>query len=116
MSVARISAPWTASRGLLVVVRVPGWGVVFLEEFMRESIGGGMEWVEGVAMEMWTPSFREARARSYLFLLVYSRAIDGVDGAWKRTYKTLFASPTHAIFSPSSPNPLFCAPLPTRSA
>ena len=50
------------------------------------------------------------------FLLAYSRAKDGVDRAWKGTYKTLFASPTHAIFKPSSPNPLFCASFPARSA
>ena len=67
MSVTRMSAPWTASSGMWVVVRVPGVGVVVVEERMRERMGGGMEWVLGVAMEMWTPSLREARARSYLF-------------------------------------------------
>ena len=62
----RMSALWTASSGILVVVRVPGVGVVSVEERMRESMGAGMEWVLGVAMEMWIPSLREARARSYL--------------------------------------------------
>ena len=62
----RMSALWTASSGIFVVVRVPGVGFVSEEERMRESMGAGMEWVLGVAMEMWTPSLREARARSYL--------------------------------------------------
>ena len=66
MSVTRMSALWTASSGLLVEVNVPGVGVVLVEERMRESMGAGMEWVLGVATEMWTPSLREARARSYL--------------------------------------------------
>ena len=66
MSVTRMSAAWTASRGLCVVVRVPGVGIWLVVEWRRERTVGGMEWVEGVAMEMWTPSLREARARSYL--------------------------------------------------
>ena len=74
VSVTRMSALWTASKGWLVVVRVPGVGVVVVEERRRERMGGGMGWVGGVAMEMWTPSLREARARSYLCLLAYIHA------------------------------------------